>query len=165
CQQDYNRQHVMLARWRGAQDLDAAELAGRSHVVLYDDTSSGWEDASDTLAAAFGALRRRGLAPVCISGGFGAVQARFPYMLTSKVLTINTFRTKYLQWFPSLVEDELLVGRADQATNPNVVCELRVTHVVNLLPAPLPRVFDHITYLAAPLREGQDQQLLSMLPR
>ena len=80
-------------------------------------------------------------------------------------MTINTFKNKYLQWYPSLVEDDLMVGRADQAANPNVVYDMRVSHIVNLLDLSQLKVFSHISYLLVPLAESEDQELLSVLPR
>ena len=74
----------MMARFRGAQDLEA-DLGGFTNIVLYDDSSSGWEDASEKLEAAFTTLRGKGLSPVCVSGGFSAIENKFPYMWTSKV--------------------------------------------------------------------------------
>ncbi|XP_037068202.1 probable rhodanese domain-containing dual specificity protein phosphatase [Pollicipes pollicipes] len=123
------------------------------------------DDASEKLKATYKALQEKNLAPVCVSGGFNLLESKFPYMWSSKVLTINTFKNKYLQWYPSLVEDDLMLGRADQATNPNVVYDMRISHIVNLLDMSQLKVFSHVSYLLVPLGDSEDQELLSVLPR
>ena len=74
----------MMARWRGSQDLDA-DLSSFTNILLYDDASTSWEDASEKLEAAYQTLRGKGLTPLCVSGGFEAIESKFPYMWTSKV--------------------------------------------------------------------------------
>jgi len=162
-ERDYNRQHVMMSRWRGQQDLEV-DLSHFTTIVLYDDQSTGWEDASSELRATYDSLRGHKLTPVCVSGGFRQMETKFPYMWSSKILTINTFKNKYLQWYPSLVTDELVLGRADQAANPNVVYDMGVSHIVSLLNGQT-KVFNHVTYLLVPLEDSEEQELLAVLPR
>ena len=83
----------MLARWRGGQDLEA-DLSAFTHIILYDADATSWGDASEKLEAAYSTLRGKGLTPVCVAGGFSAIQTRLPYMLTSKVRVIQSETSK-----------------------------------------------------------------------
>ena len=87
CERDYNRKHVMMSRWRGGQDPEA-DLSGFTTIVLYDDDSTGWEDASEKMAATYDRLKAKNLTPVCVSGGFQLLENKFPYMWSSKVMVI-----------------------------------------------------------------------------
>ncbi|KAF4521614.1 hypothetical protein B566_EDAN006656 [Ephemera danica] len=103
------------------------------NIVLYDADGTSFTKPDSEIRQLCRKLRDRKLEPMCLAGGLRAVRDRCPYLLTNSSRTSVMYEGPgfSLSWFPSIILDgQLFLGRCDQASNPEVLSNLGVSHVV-----------------------------------
>jgi protein-tyrosine phosphatase/rhodanese-related sulfurtransferase len=167
--EDYERLHIVTAHHVGVlADEEVIEpLETYTMLILYDHKGLSHTLRDSILSHTQKRLRRQGFNPFLLRGGFDAFQKKHPYLCTWQVVTSGYERQKLIGNYPSIVlEDQLYLGRADQATNLQIVRDLNLTHIINVTQEN-PHAFshDHIKYLKINAVDDVHADLLSEFPR
>ena len=126
--------HILTAKWHGAVQLDSInDLSKYILIVLYDQDGHGIFDEYSTIRLLREQLRKLKLDPLCLCGGLSTIEKSLPYMVTCNVIVGIAERQLALGWYPSIIiEDTLWLGRMEQGTNPTILLNLSLTHLVHI---------------------------------
>lgn len=117
-------------------------------VVIYGQGLCDLDDESCPEMKLYHELSEFGINPYILKGGFEAFHDKYPFLCSSIHITDENERKKYLQTYPSeIVEGRLYQGRGDQATNLEIVKNLKITHIVNVCTEHKNAFPEEVTYL------------------
>ncbi|XP_059476137.1 dual specificity protein phosphatase 10-like [Neocloeon triangulifer] len=159
----FKQEHILTAKWHGnvdnlklPPDAEKDPLQRYWHIILYDADGSSLGRPESDMRRLFRSLRDRKLEPCCLEGGLRAIREKCPYLLnrrSNRTETSDQGGFRLLSWFPSIILDgRLFLGRNDQASDPTVLHDLGVSHVICTTKAPSsPRdTSDKVRTLLAP---------------
>lgn len=176
---DYDRGHIILARCvsslftelaspmfgysllgAGGPEVVANRLSEFTHVVVYGNAVS---DPRNTDLPEIKLLRElmnyELVDPLFLISGYDSFLQALPFMCTTKDLTIRRDHKEIIVYPSLILEDQIYLGRGDQATNGKIVSDLKLTHVINIgseHPSPFT---DHIQYLNIKLDDSPASDL------
>ena len=128
-------------------------------VVVYGDKVHDLEDCSCTEVKLLTELASRGVEPVLLSAGFETFSRTFPFLCTTQEFRTDRDLKKVLVHPSVILTDQLYLGRGDQATNPKIIDNLNITHVVNIS-REHPNAFpDRLKYLTIKLDDVSQSNL------
>lgn len=133
---DYQLQHISTAVHVSELSMSTNKiepLESYTLIVLYDHKGLSHSLLESALSKTVLAIQSQGIEPFSLAGGFDNFHIRHPYLCSEQVPTTHLERQMLICDYPSIVvEDQLYLGRADQAANPIIKGNLRLTHVVNV---------------------------------
>lgn len=175
---DYDRGHIILARCSsslyndltspmfgygysaGGEEVIANRLSEYTHVVVYGNAVSDTRNNDLPEIKLMRELMNYELVePMFLISGYESFQQALPFMCTTKDLTIRR-NHKEITVYPSLIlENQLYLGRGDQATNSKIVSDLKLTHVINIGSEHGSPFTDRIQYLNIKLDDSPSSDL------
>jgi len=160
--EEYEQQHIVTARH--TDELHQSHFQSGVGYSIYDmvivygneinNDETGrlhsiWSEVSANVA---------GEVLVLVSG-FRAFTERFPFMCTEKII-IKAWERKTLITYPSaIIDDKLYQGKGDQATNRQVLNDLKITHVINITKEHPNKFPDDIVYLRLAIDDEKKSNL------
>lgn len=176
---EYERGHIILARcaaslyndlatnpifgygyMQGGEEVIANRLGEYTHVIVYGNSVS--DTRNDDLAEIklMRELMNYELVdPLFLVSGYDSFKQVWPFMCTTKELTIRHDH-KEITVYPSLIlENQMYLGRGEQATNAKIISDLWLTHIINIgseHPSPFT---DRIQYLNIKLDDSPSSDL------
>ena len=152
-------------RYIGGEEQLANRLNEFTHVIVYGNSVTDTKSKNSPEITLMKELMTYEVEPELLAAGFESFQHEFPFMCTSKELTIHR-NHKDITIYPSLVlANQLYLGRGDQATNEKILSNLRLTHIINIScehPSPYT---DRIEYLTIMLDDVSQSDLKQHFPR
>ena len=167
CKEDYLSQHINTAIHVSELDyvMSRENLADFTMIILYDNKGLSHSLKDSTLSSIYDVMHEKKLDPFILVGGFDRFQARHPYLCSSTIARTERQRQLLIKNYPSIIlEDQLFLGRGDQATNWTVVSNLGITHVVNITREHPDAFPDKLKYLRVELDDDNSSNLLRQLP-
>ena len=175
---DYDRGHIILARCSaslhndltsamfgygyntGGEEVIANRLSEYTHVVVYGNAVSDTRNEDLPEIKLMRELMNYELVdPFFLISGFESFQQVLPFMCTTKDLTIRRDH-KEITVYPSVIlENQLYLGRGEQATNSKIVSDLKLTHVINIGSEHASPFTDRIQYLNIKLDDNPSSDL------
>ena len=160
---DYRQSHVVTALHVSDLDNDAIvqPLESYTVVILYDHKGLSHSLRDSIVGRTTRWLRSAGIDPFILVGGFDEFARCHPYYCTDAPACTEPERRLLFTNFPSIiVEDQLYLGRADQAASRCIIMALGVTHVVNVT-REHPNAFpDELCYLRIDVDDETTENLL-----
>ena len=163
-EEDYFKQHIVTA-------VHVSNLTNRhkveplhnyTMVILYDNKGLSRSLKDSALSKTVNDMLIQGIHAFIVRGGFDAFHAKHPYLCTEKIPKTGRQRSNLLLQYPSIVlEDQLYLGRVDQATNEKIVTDLAITHIVNITLEQLTPFTGQIQYHTVILEDDSMSDLLS----
>ena len=100
-------------------------------IVVYDEFGMSYSLTDSKLSIAMDQLIAKKADAFVLEGGFRAFQLRHPYLCTCKIPENEVQRQELVPNYPSIiVDDQLYLGRVDQACQESTVRNLKITHVI-----------------------------------
>ena len=175
---DYDRGHIILARCSaslyndltsamfgygynaGGEEVIANRLKEYTHVVVYGNAVSDTRNEDLPEIKLMRELMNYELVdPLFLMTGFESFHQALPFMCTTKDLTIRRDH-KEITVYPSVIlENQLYLGRGEQATNSKIVSDLKLTHVINIGSEHASPFTDRIQYLNIKLDDNPSSDL------
>lgn len=176
---EYDRGHIILARcagslyndlatnpmfgygyMQGGEEVIANRLSEYTHVIVYGNSVSDTRNDDLPEIKLMRELMNYELVdPLFLASGYDSFKQVWPFMCTTKELIIRHDH-KEITVYPSLIlENQMYLGRGEQATNAKIVSDLRLTHVINIgseHPSPF---IDRIQYLNIKLDDSPSSDL------
>lgn len=163
-EEDYFKQHIVTA-------VHVSNLTNRhkveplhnyTMVILYDNKGLSRSLKDSSLSKTVNDMLIQGIHAFIVRGGFDTFHAKHPYLCTEKIPKTGRQRSNLLLQYPSIVlEDQLYLGRVDQATNEKIVTDLAITHIVNITLEQLTPFTGQIQYHTVILEDDSMSDLLS----
>lgn len=144
----------MTARWYDRlQETPPPEVC--YSIVLFDEVPRTCPPSSQEvgpLPRLYFELKKRRLDPKVVAGGWSTIEIICSHLTVAR----DAFPGKpTLPWYPTLiVPGYLYLGQAHMASNPQILTQLRVSHVVALSDVVPRRILLSTNYLVVPLAEG-----------
>jgi len=175
---DYERGHIILARcagslyndlatnpmfgygYLGGEEVIANRLSEYTHVIVYGNSVSDTRnDDLPEIKLTRELMNYELVDPLFLASGYDSFKQAWPFMCTTKDLTIRHDH-KEITVYPSLIlENQLYLGRGEQATNRKVVSDLKLTHVINIGSEHASPFTDCIQYLNIKLDDNPSSDL------
>lgn len=175
---EFDRGHIILARcsaslysdlassmfgygyFTGSEEAIANRLSEYTHVVVYGNAVSDTRKEDQPEIKLMRELMNYELVePLLLVSGYESFQQALPFMCTTKELTIR-HNHKEITVYPSLIlENQIYLGKGEQATNAKITSDLKLTHVINIgseHPSPFT---DSIQYLNINLDDNPSSDL------
>ncbi|KAL7643083.1 UNVERIFIED_CONTAM: hypothetical protein RMT77_006373 [Armadillidium vulgare] len=151
----YLAKRLITAKWY--QNLHRCpSLETCVFIVLYDNTprtGPPMPHEKDPLSILYHDLKRQKLDPKVVVGGWPTIEIICSHLTVIGEEYLHTKTT--IPWYPTLlIPGFLYLGQADMASNPYILTQLHVTHVVALSDIIPRRVLPSTNYLVVPLAEG-----------
>lgn len=174
---EFDRGHIILARcgatlyndlaspllgygFNFGEDAVANRLSEYTHVIVYGNAVSDLRNGEQPEIKLMRELMNFELVePLFLDSGYDSFQQVLPFMCTTKELTIRRDH-KEITVYPSLIiENQLYLGKGEQATNAKVISDLRLTHVINIGSEHASPFTDCIQYLNIKLDDNPSSDL------
>lgn len=175
---DFERGHIILARcagslyndlatnpmfgygYMGGEEVIANRLSEYTHVIVYGNSVSDTRNDDLPEIKLMRELMNYELVdPLFLASGYDSFKQAWPFMCTTKDLTIRHDH-KEITVYPSLIlENQLYLGRGEQATNGKVISDLKLTHVINIGSEHASPFTDRIQYLNIKLDDNPSSDL------
>lgn len=142
------------------EEVIANRLSEYTHVVVYGNAVSDTRNEDLPEIKLMRELMNYELVdPLFLISGYESFQQALPFMCTTKELTIRRDH-KEITVYPSLIlENQLYLGRGEQATNAKIVSDLKLTHVINIGSEHASPFTDRIQYLNIKLDDNPSSDL------
>lgn len=162
--EDYFKQHIVTAihmsNLTNAHKMEP--LHAYTMVIVYDNKGLSRSLKESTLSKIIKDMLAQGTHAFIVQGGFDRFHRKHPYLCTEKIPKTGRQRSELLLQYPSIVlEDQLYLGRIDQATNEKIVTDLAITHIVNITLEQLSPFSGRIHYHTVNLEDDCASDLLS----
>ena len=108
---------------------DASEY---DYIIVYDDDRQTNLLPENALGNLVNELKLKDVNVIILQDGYADFNAKYPFLGISQTVLSSKERQKLLVSYPSAILDNLFLGRGDQATNPVVVSNLALTHILNI---------------------------------
>ncbi|KAJ7330207.1 hypothetical protein OS493_022729 [Desmophyllum pertusum] len=175
---EYERGHIVLARcaaslyndlqtspmfgygYTGGEEVIAKRLSEYTHVIVYGNSVSDTRnDDLPEIKLVRELMNYELVDPLFLASGYDSFKQVWPFMCTTKELTIRHDH-KEITVYPSLIlENQLYLGRGEQATNGKIVSDLKLTHVINIGSEHASPFTDRIQYLNIKLDDNPSSDL------
>lgn len=176
---DYDLGHIILARslsslyselasplfGHGFYSADGPEvIANRlsefTHVVVYGNEVSDPTNTDLPEIKLLGELMNYEFVdPLFLISGYTSFQQALPFMCTQKDLTVRRDHKEIVVYPSVILEDQIYLGRGEQATNEKIVADLQLTHVINIGSEHASPFTDRILYLNIKLDDSPSSDL------
>ena len=148
----YERGHIILARCAASlysdlatnpmfgygyiqkgEEVIANRLSEYTHVIVYGNCVSDTRNEDLPEIKLMRELLNYELVdPLFLAAGYDSFKQVWPFMCTTKELAIRHDH-KEITVYPSLIlENQMYLGRGEQATNAKIVSDLGLTHIINI---------------------------------
>lgn len=165
--QDYMIKHIVTAKHVSdmSDPIKIEPLELYTMVILYDHKGLSHNIKDSTLGKTVSNLQAQGIDPFVLVGGFDRFHAVHPYLCTERVPHSEVERQMLIIPYPSIIiEDQLFLGRGDQATCSHIVNNLQLTHIVNATRDHRLAFPDRIKYLQIEVDDDSTANLLTEFP-
>lgn len=134
-------------------------------VVLYDEDGLSYSLTNSELSQAMDELIGRKSDAFVLEGGYKEFHMRFPYFCTDKIATSEAERQSLVPNYPSIIlENQLYLGRADQASNHITIENLEISHIVSITQDVSKPFEDSINYYHVKLPDEPNVSLHKCFP-
>lgn len=144
----------------GGEQAIANSLSEYTHLIVYGNTVSDTRSEDLPEIKLMRELMNYDLVePLLLASGFDSFNQAWPFMCTTKELTIRHHHSEITPYPSLILENQLYLGKGVQATNEKILLDLKLTHVVNIgseHPSPFT---DHIHYLNIKLDDSPSSDL------
>ena len=133
--EDFMKKHIVTARC--ASDLNEPmklePIESYTMIILYDHKGLSHNIKDSVLRQTLKDLQAQGAEPFILVGGFDAFYKEHAYLCTHRVPRCEAERQQLIIPYPSIILDnQLYLGRGDQATCNHIITNLKITHIVNV---------------------------------
>ncbi len=133
--EDYCLQHILTAKHISElhNPKEVEPLGYYTMIILYDHKGLSHSLKDSVMGRTLDSLQSKRIYPFVLIGGFDLFHAKHSYLCISAIPSLEKERRLIISSYPSIVvEEQLFLGRGDQATNRRVVADLGITHIVNV---------------------------------
>ncbi len=95
-----------------------------------------------------------------LADGFDTFKEKFPFMCSYSKINTAWERRQILTYPSVIINEKLYQGKGMQATNPKVVQDLKITHIINITKEHNNEFPEKITYLRLPIDDEKGSNLL-----
>jgi serine/threonine/tyrosine-interacting-like protein 1 len=157
AEEDYRVSHVVASKHHLSVTGDWRQVKRFTLVVLYDHKGLSHTIRESTLSRLLVCAHAAGLGAFVLEGGFEAFQAKYPFLCENEQAETRTY-------YPSVIlDDQLYLGRGDQATSVKVTTDLKVTHIVNISTEHTSNL-PNMRYMNVPICDDGAADILSLIP-
>ncbi len=154
---DFRVSHLVAAKHHLLVTGDWRQVKRFTLVVLYDHKGLSHTIRESTLSRLLACAHVAGCGAFVLEGGFEAFQAKYPFLCEYE-------QAESRSYYPSVILDnQLYLGRGDQATSVKVTGDLKITHIVNISTEHSSNL-QHIQYMNVPICDDGAADILSLIP-
>ncbi len=102
-------------------------------IVVYDKNGLTYSLTDSPLSKRLEEYKQKNLEPYILEGGYDVFYEKFPFLCNSRAVYTEKCRQQLLKPYPSIIiEDQLYLGRGDQAEDEDIVLNSKITHILNI---------------------------------
>ena len=157
AEEDYKLNHIANSKHYLSLASGWRYLKKYTLIVLYDHKGLSYTIRESTMSHLLAGAQSVNIDIFLLEGGFDAFQTKYPFLCEHQQSETRLF-------YPSvIIDNQLYLGRGDQATNAFIISNLGITHIVNISTEHSSSL-TNIKYMNVPISDEASADILSLIP-